>query len=207
MAGVYVPILAAGVSGVVLLAVAFWGAWFGRRSEHAKWVRDQRVQVCSEWLGVLEELLIYMEDLRVLTAELEEEIAAFEDVTAEFRVLVRTPLEGLTAPVLEELVGSRERSERKLERLTLERGKLTARHDELTKDYRRLRLTQASVSNRLQILGSELVRDEAKVLLGLMNEVIGVVRDGSSPDPNQGADWEAGLRRFHRVVRKELGLK
>jgi hypothetical protein len=60
----YVPLIVGSVSAVTLVLVAFLGSWLGRRNEHARWLREQRLEIYAEWLGVLSTTLLIVVRMR-----------------------------------------------------------------------------------------------------------------------------------------------
>jgi hypothetical protein len=60
----YLPLIVGSLSAVTVVLVAFLGSWLGRRNEHARWLREQRLEVCAEWVGVLGASLLVASRLR-----------------------------------------------------------------------------------------------------------------------------------------------
>jgi hypothetical protein len=65
----FLPLIVGSLSAVTLVLVAFVGAWLGRKGEHARWLREERLAVYSEWLGALLETLIRIKRQYVLLRE------------------------------------------------------------------------------------------------------------------------------------------
>jgi hypothetical protein len=175
----YVPIGAAALSGFVFIVVVFLGAWLGRKNEHARWVREQRLQAYTDWLGVLHELL-------VLKAEL-------GGLGEKFGSLIRT-LDSMAEPLDSDMQG--------LLRFHEETRKCEARHDELVKELRRVRLLQTSLFNKVQVLASLPLRHEAVVLSEVMHELV-------DDDDKYASDlrWSDALDVFRGLMRKELRVR
>jgi hypothetical protein len=173
----YAPVMAAGITATILVVVAVLGSWLNRKNEHAKWLREQRIQAYSEWLGLFEEQTIVTEDTR-------DNILAYDKIL-EHIIEWNTAQGDETTPY---------------PHLEKERGEAYKLLQQLKEDHRKVQSAQAGAFNKVQIVATKPVREQAEVL----NHIGGLLppRDGSPYE-----DWNIALARFHEVVRKELGLE
>jgi hypothetical protein len=177
----YVTLIATSISAIVLIVAAFLAAWLSRENEHTRWLREQRLEVYCQWLLLFEERMILLEDITKQWAKDEEALGRLK---AKIKVLESEgELAGKPYVPLPE-PGS-------------EGGGGTP-YDE---DIRRQQLVRFATLNKILILSTYPVRDEAIVLQKLANEVADSEEGRSSPD------WVYGLARFYEVVRKELGVR
>ncbi len=175
----YAPIMAAGITATVLVVVALLGSRLNRNNEHAKWLREQRIQAYSEWLGLFEDLTIVTEDTR--------DTALAYDKIFEYLLDWNTAQENETTLYPHPGLGEeREEAYKLLQRL----------HE----SHRKIRPARVSAFNKVQILATKPVREQAQVL----NRIGGLLppRDGRPYH-----DWDNALARFYEVVRKELELE
>jgi hypothetical protein len=174
----YVPLLAASVSAVTLIAVALLGAWIGRRNEHAKWQREQRLETYAAWLAVEQSIVLFMERSKNLT----EKYAA---LVQESSVLPPEALE-------------------RVQQCQETADKLAAEQDEHEKVFHALRLEEYVAANRLQILASKPVRVQAERVHKAMNRLVSTEKAAQA---TPSSPWVDAVAEFHIVVRKELGLR
>ncbi len=170
-----------GISAIVLIVAAFLAAWLSRKNEHTRWLREQRLEVYCQWLGLLDEYMILLEDM---TKQLAKEEDALERLKAKIKVLEsEAALAGKPyVPLLE---------------TDSEGGDGTSYNE----DIRRQRLVRFAILNKILILSTDPVREEAVVLQKLANEVV------DSEEGRFSLEWADGLARFYVVVRKELGVR
>jgi hypothetical protein len=174
----YVSLLAASVSAVTIIAVAFFGAWIGRRNEHAKWQREQRLETYAAWLAVEQSIILFME--------------RSEDFSKKHAALMQES----KVPLPETL--------ERIQQLQEATAKLAAEDDEDDKVFHALRLEEYVADNRLQILASKPVRVQAERVNKAMNRLVSTEKAAQATPYSH---WVDAVAEFHIVVRKELGLR
>jgi chromosome segregation ATPase len=188
----YFPLILGGVSAVTVVIAAFLGAWLGRWNEQARWLREHRLSVYSEWLGAMVENLVEMSrahDLKRQTSSLRSEA---QNIGSEIRKL-RSETKDISGALnrLEKLGDDIDRRVALVEEEILDGEK----------NNRRLTLQRNVLFSRLQILASPTVRTGAFTL----QEAARVAK--GTDDPIMSKDWHTGVEEFETLIRTELGLK
>jgi hypothetical protein len=179
----YSSLVVAIISTLTILVVAYLGAWFGRRNEHTKWVREQRLQAYAHWLGVLEEevtLLDKIYDVRfsIVTADKTRQNIEAEDPAAVRKI----------AAVIEDL------------------KKFANMNDELHVEAFKTKVRSRTAYNKLQILAGKRMRQKAYEVDKSLSEMIVARRRGGEGDQVE-AVWRTRVHEFQDEARKELGLR
>ncbi len=215
----YLPLIVGGVSAVTVVIAAFLGAWLGRRNEHARWLREQRLLVYSEWLGVVVEDLFVVSLIRDVqrdNSSLRSEYKAFLNEIRNLESLTsgvqrdNSSLQSETDDLLDEFQNlhrpskmSASQDNRLKQRFLEMQERLT--HSEQTmldeeKNRRRLTLQRNVLFSRLQILASPTVRTGAITLRNAASLAM------DSNDPIRSKDWRTAVSEFETLIRAELGL-
>jgi hypothetical protein len=166
---------------IIAAVAAYLGAWLGRRNEHAKWLREQRLQVYSDWLGALwrgETLLENTYHVRslVVRADTVRKGIATDSPTAVSKLAV----------VIEDL------------------AKFDKMNEELYANAFKDRVLERSLYTRLEMLAGEKVREKAQKLNALP------FLSGKLEETEQERlriAWNGAVNEFLTEARKELGLK
>jgi hypothetical protein len=174
----FVVVLAPVISAVVVIVVAFLTPWLVRRNEHARWLREQRVEFYSGWLVLVEEGMVHIEEQKVLIESCNKLIA-----DQEAHLKSPEPL-GWRSTVLADRA-----------------AQLQGQRSELSEAGQRLRLDRVTMFNKVHLLGTAVIREEAAALDKLALKLIDAGTYRSAPE------WGVGLSRFYTLARKELGVE
>jgi hypothetical protein len=187
----YIPLLAATISGIILIAVAIFGAWVGRRNEHYKWLREERLQTYTEWLNTQSELQIICEEQKKILLSLKATNERVDEISRKQispSILTQETEEQLST-IHTELLQAKKRvsEEAELLRKSIE-------------DLRRISLTLSNMRHKIDILGSKRTQTIASQISQITQKVAGATIDELLPQ------WVQKRAAFIESIKKELGL-